>query len=285
MVISTKWNDPLGTSGNIRRMIRGTVLVLGIAAAVPAWATHESRPVGNFDADESKDIEEIVREYLLNHPEVILESVQRLQAQQQQAEEERRRAAAGAVRPVSGEDHIVGSPDAPVKVIEFSDFECPFCKGFHRTMGQVMEEYGQDGKVAWVYRHFPIDSIHSKARKEAQASECAAELGGNDAFWAYAEKLFEVTPSNDRLDLALLPQIAEDIGLDRSSFELCLEGDARGGKYAAHIEADFQDASASGGAGTPYTLVIGPSGRIFPINGAQPFGAVKSIIDLALKEN
>src|SRR3546814_15004879 len=100
VVISTKWNDSLGTGGNIRRMIGGTVLVLGIAAAVPAWATHESRPVGNFDADESKDIEEIVREYLLNHPEVILESVQRLQAQQQQAEEERRRAAAGPVRPV-----------------------------------------------------------------------------------------------------------------------------------------------------------------------------------------
>src|SRR3546814_3365566 len=73
VVISTKWNDSLGTGGNIRRMIGGTVLVLGIAAAVPAWATHESRPVGNFDADESKDIEEIVREYLLNHPEVILE--------------------------------------------------------------------------------------------------------------------------------------------------------------------------------------------------------------------
>src|SRR3546814_17270171 len=98
-------------------------------------------------SDLSKDIEEIVREYRLSHPEVILESVQRLQVQQQQAEEERRRAAAGAVRPVSGEDHVMGSPDASVKVIEFSDFECPFCKGFHRTMGQVMEEYGQDGKV------------------------------------------------------------------------------------------------------------------------------------------
>src|SRR3546814_10126118 len=122
-------------------MIGGTVLFLGIAGAVPTWATHESRPVGNFDADESKDIEEIVREYLLSHPEVILESVQRLQVQQQQAEEERRRAAAGAVRPVSGEDHVMGSPDASVKVIEFSDFECPLCKGFHRTMGQRSEEH------------------------------------------------------------------------------------------------------------------------------------------------
>src|SRR3546814_14910450 len=97
---------------------------------------------------------------------------------------------------------------------------------------------------------------------------------------ANAEELFAVTPSNYRLDLELLPRIAEDIGLDRSRFEVCLEGDARGGKYADHIEADFQDASASGGAGTPYTLVISPSGKIFPINGAQPFGAVKPIIEI-----
>src|SRR3546814_13960968 len=88
VVISTKWNDSLGTGGNIRRMIGGTVLVLGIAAAVPAWATHESRPVGNFDADESKDIEESVREYLHNHPEGILGSGHRIQAQHQQAQEE-----------------------------------------------------------------------------------------------------------------------------------------------------------------------------------------------------
>src|SRR3546814_2753345 len=88
----------------------------GVQTCALPISTHESRPVGNFDADESKDIEEIVREYRLNHPEVILESVQRLQAQQQQAEEERRRAAAGAVRPVNGEDHIMGSSDAPVKV-------------------------------------------------------------------------------------------------------------------------------------------------------------------------
>src|SRR3546814_3164056 len=145
-----------------------------------------------------------------------------------------------------------------------------------------MEEYGQDGKVAWVYRHFPIDSIHSKARKEAQASECAAELGGNDAFWAYAEKLFEVTPSNDRLDLALLPRIAEDIGLDRSRFEVCLEGDARGGKYADHIYSDFQYAIASVGSGTPYTLLISPSGIIFPFNCSPPFVSFISFFYLSL---
>ncbi len=255
-----------------------------MAVTAPAWATHQSRAVGEFDVDESRDIEEIVRDYILNHPEVIVEAIQRLRAQQKQAQEQKRREAAGAVKPVDGEDHILGNPDAPVKLVEFSDFECPFCKRFHLTMKRLMNEYGEDGKVAWVYRHFPLDSLHSKARKDAQATECANELGGNEAFWAYSDRLFEVTPSNNRLDLAVLPRIAQEIGLDRAKFEACIEGDSRGGKYAAHIEADVQDAVASGGTGTPFSLVIAPNGKTFPINGAQPYAALKSIIDLALKE-
>lgn len=268
----------------VRRSVAAAALALGLSVAAPAWASHQSRAVGDFDTDESRDIEEIVREFILNHPEVIVEALQRLRARQQQAEEQRRREAAGAVKPVDGEDHILGNPGAPVKLVEFSDFECPFCKRFHRTMKRLMDEYGKDGKVAWVYRHFPLDSLHSKARKEAQAAECANELGGNEAFWAYSDRLFEVAPSNDRLDLALLPRIAQKIGLDRAKFEACLEGDLRGGKYAAHIEADVQDAIASGGTGTPFSLVIAPNGKTFPINGAQPLAALKSIIDLALKE-
>src|SRR5439155_19856237 len=137
----------------------------------------------------------------------------------------------------------------------------------------------KDGKIAWVYRHFPLDELHSKARKEAQAAECANELGGNKAFWAYADRLFEIAPSNNQLDLALLPQVAQEIGLNRASFEACLAGDARGGKYADHIESDYQDASASGGNGTPYTVVIGPNGKTFPISGAQPYAALKAIVE------
>jgi len=268
----------------MRGLVAGAVLALGLTLAAPASATHQSRAVGGFDAEASRNIEEIVREYILNHPEVMVEAAQKLRARQRQADAQRRREAAGSVRPVNGEDHILGSPDAPVKLIEFSDFECPFCKRFHQVMKRIMDEYGEDGRVAWVYRHFPLDSIHSKARKEAQATECANELGGNNAFWAYSDALFEATPSNDRMDLALLPQIAEQIGLDKAKFEACLGGDLRGGKYAAHIEADNQDAIASGGTGTPYSLVIAPNGKIFPVNGAQPYRAVKSIIDLALKE-
>ncbi len=272
------------TLSRMRRSVAVAALALGLTVTAPASATHQSRAVGDFDAEASRAIEEIVRDYIRNHPEVLVEAAQALRAQRQRAEQQRRREAAASVRPVNGEDHILGSPDAPVKLIEFSDFECPFCKRFHLTMKRLMDEYGEDGKVAWVYRHFPIDSIHSKARKEAQAAECANELGGNEAFWAYADRLYEVTPSNDRLDLWLLPEFAEEIGLDRAAFEACLEGDSRGGKYAAHIEADVQDATASGGTGTPYSLVIAPNGKTFPINGAQPYAAVKAIIDLALRE-
>jgi protein-disulfide isomerase len=258
-------------------------VMLTLAAALPAGATDQSGTTGSFSAAQQGEFEKIIREYILNHPEVIEEAIRKLQAQRQQEEEQRRREAMSRVKPVDEKDHIVGDPNATVKVIEFSDFECPFCKGFHTTMKKLMEEYGKDGKVAWVYRHFPIDELHSKARKEAQAAECAGELGGNEAFWAYADRLFEVTPSNNRLDLALLPKIAEDTGLDRAKFESCLQGDERGGKYAAHIEANRQDATASGGSGTPWSVVIGPKGKVLAINGAQPYRAAKAIIDEALK--
>ena len=258
---------------------------LSVALIVPTWADDQSKASALFSAEQSHEIEGIMRTYLLAHPEVITEALQKLQEQEKKAEDQRLSEAAKGVKSVSGEDHIRGNANAPVKVVEFSDFECPFCKSFHSTMKQVMQYYEKDGKVAWVYRHFPLDQIHSKARKEAQAAECAAELGGNKAFWTFADGLFEIAPSNNRLDLALLPKIAEGMGLDKAKFETCLAGDQKGGKFATHIEANLQDAVASGGTGTPYSLVIGAKGHIFPVNGAMPTEAVKAIIDAALKED
>lgn len=188
------------------------------------------------------------------------------------------------IRPVSSEDHIQGELSAPVKIIEFSDLECPFCKRFHSSLKMIMDKYGPNNQVAWIYRHFPLDSLHSKARKEAQATECANELGGNDAFWRYIEKLFEVTPSNNNLDLNLLPRIAEDIGLNRNKFTACLSGGSEGGKYADHIEADYQDALSSGGTGTPHSVIIAPNGKTFSIVGAQSYTALAALVELALKE-
>lgn len=180
-------------------------------------------------------------------------------------------------RPVTKEDHIRGSIDAPIFIIEYSDTECPFCKRFHSTMQQVMDEYGESGKVAWVYRHFPIPQLHQKAETEAEATECVAELGGNAAFWSYVDRIYEVTPSNDGLDLALLPQFAEDIGIDRAAFEECLES----GRHKEKITKDRDDAIATGGRGTPHSLVV-VGDTIIPIAGAQPFEVVEDIIEEAL---
>ncbi|MEK7649686.1 MAG: thioredoxin domain-containing protein [Patescibacteria group bacterium] len=183
-----------------------------------------------------------------------------------------------AAKEVNGDDHLRGNPDAAVKIVEYSDLECPFCKTFHKTMLQVMDEYGNDGRVAWVYRHLPLDQIHPKARKEAEASECAAKLGGNDAFWQYIDKIFEITPANNGLDHALLPQIAQDLGLDRAAFEACLSG----GEFAQKISDQMQDAAAAGAQGTPYSVIITKDGKTIPINGALPYPSVKAMIDQAL---
>lgn len=182
------------------------------------------------------------------------------------------------VRPVSASDHIRGSIDAPIKLIEFSDTECPFCKRFHETMKEVVDGYG--GKVAWVYRHFPLDSLHSKARKEAEALECANELGGNEKFWAYIDRLFEVTPSNDGLNLAELPKIAEYVGLDKAQFETCLLS----GRHAPRIEEDLKEAQKVGGRGTPYTIIIGKDGKpADTIEGALPYYTVRLAVEEALR--
>lgn len=181
---------------------------------------------------------------------------------------------------ISNSDHVRGDRNAPVKIVEYSDLECPFCKRFHETMKQIMDEYGKDGKVAWVYRHFPLDQLHSKARNEAVATECANELGGNDKFWAYTDRIFEISPTNNGLDPAELPKIAQYVGLNVDKFNTCLTG----GKYDKHIEDDLQNAQATGGNGTPWSIVVAKNGKKFPLNGAQPLEAIKQLIELALQE-
>lgn len=181
--------------------------------------------------------------------------------------------------PVTSKDHIRGDVNAPVKIVEYSDTECPFCKRFQDTMNEVMDTYGKDGKVAWVYRHFPIDQLHSKARKEAVAMECANELGGNDKFWEFADRLYEVTPANNGLDPAELPKIAQFVGLDTAKFNVCLGST----KYDKHIQDEVENAQATGGNGTPWSIVVGKDGKKYPLSGAQPISAIKQLIDLASK--
>jgi protein-disulfide isomerase len=116
------------------------------------------------------------------------------------------------VRPISADDHLLGNPNADVIILEYSDTECPFCKMFHPTLKRIMDEYGKSGKVAWVYRHFPIDQLHSKARKEAEATECVYDQGGNEMFWKYIDRSFSITPGNNQLDPAEMYGMAKFVG-------------------------------------------------------------------------
>ncbi|MFC1615028.1 DsbA family protein [Patescibacteria group bacterium] len=180
--------------------------------------------------------------------------------------------------PITSTDHILGNPNAEVVIVEFSDTECPYCKRFHETMNQIVEAYGKDGKVAWVYRHFPIDQLHSKARREAEATECAAELGSNAGFWDYTNKLYETTPSNNGFDLNKLPDLAEEIGLDRAAFEECLESE----RHADTVESQYQDGVNAGVRGTPHNILVLNNGDKVALSGAMPYEIMDIAIGMAL---
>jgi protein-disulfide isomerase len=185
--------------------------------------------------------------------------------------------ASADIAPVTANDHIIGSPDAKVVIVEYSDTECPFCKVFHGTLQKIMDTYkGQS--IAWVYRQFPIAELHTKAPKEAEATECAAELGGQTTFWNFTNKVFATTNSNDSLDPSQLPIIARSVGLDVTAFNQCLSS----GKYADKIAKDAQTAFDLGAQGTPYTVVVSGTKKTI-ILGAQDFNTVKAVIDPLLQ--
>lgn len=190
------------------------------------------------------------------------------------------------IQPVTSTDHILGNPNAKIKIVEYSDTECPYCKQFHVTMHKIMDDYGKDAEVAWVYRHFPLykpgangRALHSNAGKQAEATECVNELGGPTKFWQYLDKIYEVTPSNNGLDMALLPEMAAQLGIDKTAFNTCLNS----GKYAEAISKAYADALAAGATGTPYNIILTADGQKIPVNGAQPYESVKTVIETILK--
>src|SRR5690606_20604261 len=100
------------------------------------------------------------------------------------------------ITPVSDKDHIRGNPDADIIVVEYSDYQCPFCQQFHGTMQTLLDAYGKDGKIAWAYRHYPVHQVHALARPASELAECVASVSGNDAFWSFTDALFEHSPAS-----------------------------------------------------------------------------------------
>ena len=183
------------------------------------------------------------------------------------------------VSPVTSSDHITGNLDADVIVVEYTDLECPFCKAFHITMKQIISEYGETGRVAWVVRNFPLEQLHPNAPKLSEAAECVAELGGSNAYFKFLDEVFVVAPINTFFDFSKLNATVAKAGVDVQKFTTCFES----GKYKDKIAAEFQNAVDSGGQGTPHSIVVTKDGQTIPIPGAQPYATVKSIIESALR--
>ena len=183
------------------------------------------------------------------------------------------------VIPITDDDHILGDPNAPVKVIEYSDLDCQFCRSFNATMKQIMSTYGASGKVAWVYRQFPIVELHPNSAKLAEASECVAEIGGNTAFWKFIDGVFTSPTQNDRFDMTKLDAIAAAAGIPSAQFRTCYDS----GKYQAKVAAQFDEATKAGGQGTPHNIIVADGVPPVPVPGAQPYSTIQSIIETMLQ--
>jgi protein-disulfide isomerase len=179
---------------------------------------------------------------------------------------------------ITESDHILGNPDAPIKIIEYSDLDCQFCRTFHATMKQVMAIYGANGTVAWVYRHFPLVELHPNAPKLAEASECVADIGGNDAFWKFIDSVFTSQSLNGQFDMSKLETSVAVSGVPVQQFRECLDS----GKFRTAVAQQFDEAVAAGGTGTPYTLILSPNEAPIPIAGSRAYATIKEIIDAIL---
>lgn len=192
---------------------------------------------------------------------------------------------AGPVKVSVDDDAVLGDPDAPITMIEFSDYECPFCKRyFDQTYPEIKKNYIDTGKVKLVFRDLPLSFHDPLATKEAIAANCAKEQGGDEAYYKMHDALFTQTTSNGNgLTIDKIYTIAGEVGLNAGNFKTCLDSD----KYKDEVSKDLADAGAVGADGTP-TFFIGKSDDSGTIEGsrlvgAQPYTAFSTIIDGLLK--
>jgi protein-disulfide isomerase len=183
------------------------------------------------------------------------------------------------------DDPILGDKNAPITIIEFSDYECPFCKRhFESTHPELVKRYIDTGKVKLVFRDFPLSFHDPMATKEAVAATCAREQGGDKKYFEFHDEIFKRTTSNGKgLDDAKIQTIASDLKLNMKTFTSCLSNTAK----ADEVKKDVADGSAAGASGTP-TFLIGKSTSDGKIDGdllvgAQPFAAFQAVIDPLLK--
>ena len=172
-------------------------------------------------------------------------------------------------------DHIRGDINAKIVIVEYSDLQCPFCSQFHATMKQVIDKYGANKQVAWVYRNFPLSSIHPEARPAAIAAECVAKLKGNDTFWNFADAIFL---DQNNIGSAMFTKLAQTAGISADDFNKCIADP----DIAKIIADEEQEISAQGAQGTPFSVVFKDKKAIGVIPGALPYAQVEVAIEQAI---
>ena len=178
--------------------------------------------------------------------------------------------ATGKLAAVTSADHVRGDiKKAKVVMIEYADYQCPYCGTHHPTMLDLMTKYGKD--VVWVYRHFPLTSIHPNARPSALAAECVNEQSA-DKFWQFTDAMFA---NQAKLSSDYYKEVAQSLGLDMTKFNNCVSTE----KYASVVDADTASGQAAGVTGTPATFVNGQL-----VSGAVPEATFVTLIDGLLKK-
>jgi len=178
------------------------------------------------------------------------------------------------------DDPVKGDPNAPITMIEFSDFQCPFCaRFFTETLPLIQKNYIDTGKVKFVYRDFPIPSIHQNAIPAAIAAECADEQG---MFWEYHDKIFENQILWQDLDnqnvVRTFEQFAKELVLDTDTFNTCLES----AKYLEEVQNDLNEGVSYGVTGTPGFFIGNEKIGYGMVSGAQPYAAFQQVFDQLL---
>lgn len=175
---------------------------------------------------------------------------------------------------VRATDHVTGNPNADIAIITYSDSDCPYCEKFHTTMETTLSE---NKDIAWVYRHLPLD-IHPNAFNEAVSLECAATLGGNQAFWGYLNSIINVTldPEDAETPTKLLAFAAKQ-GISEEAFKSCYSADTNPG--IEKISNEIAEIAEAGARGTPFSIAVNvKTGNQIVIPGAAPIESVREII-------
>ena len=229
--------------------------MLALTALLPARAQDE----GLSDL-EKEQLHKEIRDFILNNPEIVIQAVVAYQNDQQKVQQRKIGDMIGkTLSSENGDEHRYGSPDALMTLVEYSDFECPYCRRFHPVARALVD--GSNGQINWIYRHLPLP-IHGGAMTRALASECAFEQGGDQAFWSFADAFF------DRLiAVGELGKLAKKTGLDQGRFQQCLENET----HKARVQRDMADAQTAGLNGTPSNILFNNRTQDFSfLPGAVP---------------